>query len=96
MFIPSPEDDWDESTLSLLSETEKAARRNGTKIHYIKENIKLSFDGGLTDSVYAPNDAVILSEDGNDSSLLIKAEYGNTSALYTGDMTDYAENEYIG
>ncbi len=95
VFVPSPEADWDEDMLALMAKTEKAASENGTILHYITENLRLNFDSGLTVSVYAPNDAVIISDDGNDSSLLIRAEYGNTNALYTGDMTAFAESEYI-
>lgn len=95
VFIPSPKLYTEADALSLLRETETAAKLHGTNIHYITENTKLTFDGGLTISVYAPDEVITLSDDENDYSLLIKAEYGETSVLYTGDMTAYAENEYM-
>ncbi len=95
VFAPAPDADWDDEEFSLMEQTEAAARKNGTTVNYISENTELSFDGGLTVSVYAPDDVIVFSKDDNDSSLLIKAEYRNTSVLYTGDMTAYAENEYM-
>lgn len=95
VFFPAPEDDWDNGSISLMREAINAANRNGTKIHYITENKMLTFDRGLSISVYAPNAVIKLSDNENDSSLLIKAKYGSTSVLYTGDMSTFAESEYI-
>ena len=45
--------------------------------------------------MYLPNDAINFSRDVNDTSVLLKVCYGETEALYTGDITAYAERQYI-
>ena len=95
VFVPSPSFDKDEDTKQWRAELEKAAAENDTEIHYFAENERIRFDSGLVINVYLPNDAINFSRDVNDTSVLLKVCYGETEALYTGDITAYAERQYI-
>lgn len=95
VFVPSPEPDMSVSEISLMKETETVAKEYGAKLHYIEDDTVIKFDKGLNLYVYAPDESIRISNDGNNSSLLIKAEYENTSVLYTGDMTAYAEHRFL-
>lgn len=61
----------------------------------MSENTRLVFDCGIVLDMYVPNDIVRISNDDNDMSLLIKAKYYNTSAIYSGDISSLAEKGFI-
>lgn len=95
VFAPAPQDNWSDEMYEYKSKLEYAAAEKGTQINYISQDTKISFDCGINIFLYAPNEAVNISDDDNDRSMLIKAEYGNTSAIYTGDLSAYAEKGYM-
>ena len=91
VFVPPRESCIDEDMAGWADEIERTAAENGTAVHYISEDTRIRFMSGITLTVHVPGSAVSVSDDGNDTSLLIKAEYGGASCLYTGDMTQFAE-----
>ncbi|MCH5211725.1 MAG: ComEC/Rec2 family competence protein [Oscillospiraceae bacterium] len=92
VFYLPPEDD-DNELSEWFNELKAAAEENGTKLCPLTENTRISFDCGQTFDVYLPNSALLDEE--NDTSILIKASYGNTDVLYTGDITAESESEFL-
>ena len=92
-YMPPAGEDTEMSEWHSKLKTAAAAR--GTELCPVLEDTRLCFDGGLTLYVYVPGKILLYDGDENDSSLLIRAEYGRTSALYTGDMSERAEAEYM-
>ncbi|MGN0162965.1 MAG: ComEC/Rec2 family competence protein [Candidatus Ornithomonoglobus sp.] len=95
VFAPAVTESDDDEMKQWAAELEAAAEENGTEIHYISENTRIKFDKGLIINVYTPDDVIKLSQDDNDTSLLMNISYGNFSALYTGDLTTYGEHEFL-
>ncbi len=91
VFVPPYDSCVDDDMRMWAEELRNAAEANGTEVLEISEDKRISFKGGTVLSVYVPDAVLGISGDGNDTSLLIKAEYGDTSCLYTGDMTSFAE-----
>lgn len=91
VFVPPYSSCTDDSMRLLAGELRAAAEENGTEVYELSDDKRISFRGGAVLSVYVPDDTLRISDDGNDTSLLIKAEYGSVSCLYTGDMTSFAE-----
>lgn len=95
VFAPEPQDNWSDEMCEYKKILENAAAENDTQIYYIKEDTKICFDCGINVILYAPDEKLNMSDDDNDRSMLIKAEYGNTSAIYTGDLSNFAEKAYM-
>ncbi len=95
VFAPAPDEKWTDEMYEYKAELESAASVSGTEIHYVSENTRLVFDCGIVLDMYVPNDIVRISNDDNDMSLLIKAKYYNTSAIYSGDISSLAEKGFI-
>lgn len=95
LFISPPEKDSEDDMEIWRSEIETVAAENGTKVNYLYGGERIRFKSGLIIDVYPQNEVIEFSKDGNDSSLLMKATYGENSVLYTGDMTGYCEKQYI-
>ena len=74
---------------------ENAALRNGTEIHYISEETLLTYNNGMTLRIIPPSKKTELSDDENDSSYVYRIDYGDFSALFTGDMTSFAEGNLV-
>lgn len=74
---------------------ENAALRNGTEIHYISEETLLTYNNGMTLRIIPPSKKTELSDDENDSSYVYRIDYGGFSALFTGDMTSFAEGNLV-
>ena len=73
----------------------EAAEAHGTELCELSEDMRLSFDCGLSFNIYLPDKLQLASGDENDASLLIRAEYKGASALFTGDMSAMSETEFI-
>lgn len=74
---------------------EQAARKNNTIIHYISEETLLTYNNGMTLKIVPPPDKVSVSTDENDTSYMYRIEYGDFSAVFTGDMTAFSERALI-
>ena len=70
---------------------EAAAKENGTKIHYLTDEILLRYNNGMTIQVIPPARKTTMSTDENDTTYVYYLKYGDFSAMYTGDMSQYAE-----
>lgn len=70
---------------------EEAAREHNTAIHYISEETLLTYNNGMTLRIIPPAKKTAVSDDENDTSYVYRIEYGNFSALFTGDMSEFAE-----
>lgn len=90
LFMPDIEPDNE-----IRREAELLAKEKGTKIHYISEDIRLNFDSGMVIEVTVPDERTKMSDDENDTSLLLNVIYGNMNCLFTGDMTKFAENSLL-
>ena len=74
---------------------EDAANEHGTKIHYLKEETLLKYDGGMSIHVIPPAPKTRISDDENDTTYVYEVSYGDFSALFTGDMSRFAEKNLI-
>ena len=90
LFMPDIEPDNE-----IRREAEMVAKENGTKIHYISEDIRLNFDSGMVIEVIVPDERTKMSDDENDTSLLMNVIYGDMNCLFTGDMTKFSENSLL-
>ena len=70
---------------------EKAAAENGTAVHYISEETLLTYNNGMTIRIIPPTKKTAISDDENDTSYIYYVEYGGFSAMFTGDMSAFAE-----
>lgn len=95
VFAPAPEDDWGSEMIELASELEKAAEENGAVLHYISEDTRIEFESGLVIEMYPPNEILKLSDDENNTSMLIRAEYNGVGVLYSGDLTSFGEYAHL-
>ncbi len=95
VFAPAVTEGADDEMKRWAACLEAAAEENGTEIHYITGNTRIKFDKGLIINIYTPDDVIKLSQDDNDTSLLMNISYGDFSALYTGDLTTYGEHEFL-
>lgn len=75
-------------------ELETIARKKNIKIEYLMENDEINFRSGLRIKFIAPNKKQLLSSEPNDTSLVAQIEYGNFTALFTGDSTDTINENY--
>ncbi len=70
---------------------EKAAKENGTNVHYISEETLLTYNNGMTIRIIPPSKKTAISDDENDTTFVYRVEYAGFSALFTGDMSSFAE-----
>lgn len=90
LFMP---DSMPES--ELRAEAEEAARKAGTDIYYISEDTRVNFKSGITVEIIVPDERTKMSDDENDTSLLMNVSYGDVNCLFTGDMTKFGENSLL-
>ena len=93
-FMPPAPDDGEPT--QWYNELKTAAAAAGTRLCPITEDTWIKFDKGLTIRVYLPDKPFAANGNENDSSLLIRVEYGDASALFTGDMSARIEREFVG
>lgn len=67
-------------------ELEEIAEERHINIEYLRLGDEIHFRSGLTLSVIAPDRALVDKYNENDTSLVITADYGEFSALFTGDF----------
>ena len=94
VYAPILTDSDSESMREWASKLRKASDESGAVLCYVSQNTRLEFSDGLVIDIYAPPDFV-KRHDENDTSLAVKASFGEFSALYTGDMTSFSEREFI-
>ncbi|MDD6484477.1 MAG: ComEC/Rec2 family competence protein [Clostridiales bacterium] len=90
VFAPVCSDDNE-----LKRELEDAAQKSGTQIYYIDSDTRISFKSGLELEVFVPDERTRLSEDENDTSLMINVKYGKFNTLFTGDMTKFSQQSMV-
>lgn len=74
---------------------ENAAEESGTAVHYISEETLLTYNNGMTIRIIPPAKKTAISDDENDTSYVYYVEYGEFSAMFTGDMSAFAEKNLI-
>ncbi len=94
VFIPEITEADSNSMVELSANIRRVAQMRGTKVCFVTEDTRLEFDSGLTLDIFAPDEA-LRKNDENDTSLIVRASYGDFSALYTGDITSRSEKELI-
>ena len=90
LFLPDSLEDSD-----LRKEAEQAAKEAGTEIYYLSGDTRLNFKNGLVVDVYTPDERTRMSEQENDTSLLLNVRYGESNCLFTGDMTGFSEHSLL-
>lgn len=74
---------------------ETAAVENNTKIHYISKETILKYNNEMRIHIIPPAYKTGISDDENDTSIVYYLEYKDISAVFTGDMSKFAENNLI-
>ena len=92
VFMPVITDTDSEAMRELAEGIRHTAEENGTQVRYVDKNTRLEFESGLILDIYSPDEYVRQSDE-NNTSIPVKLQYGEFSALYTGDMTGRAETE---
>lgn len=77
------------------SALETAAMENGTTVHYISKETLLTYNNGMTIRIIPPSEKTKTSDDENDTTYVYRLEYGEFSAMFTGDITSFAEKNLI-
>ena len=77
-------------------EIERLAWEKGIKVSYYTRGYVLSYPSGLRLEILSPEPQTLLTDEENDTSLVVRAEYGAFRALFTGDMTTVVEERYAG
>lgn len=90
LFIPDTMSDCE-----IRLEAEKAAYEAGTKVYYISQDTRVVFDNGLIAEIFVPDERTMMSDDENDTSLVINVMYGDVNCLFTGDMTMLGETSML-
>ncbi len=90
LFLPD-EMEGSEWRLAL----EETARQNNVKVHYIKEETLIKYKNGMVIHAVPPVPKTRISDDENDTTYVYYLEYGNFSAVLTGDMSAFAEGNLI-
>lgn len=75
-------------------ELEEIAKKRNIQIKYLHAGDIIKFDSGLILKVLAPSNEQLSDTDENDMSLVISAEYGKFTALFTGDSSTPLTNAY--
>lgn len=70
---------------------EEAARERGTKIHYISQETLLTYKNGMKIKIVPPAAKTRISDDENDTTYVYYVEYGGFKTVFTGDMSEFAE-----
>lgn len=91
VFLPAATEEDNE----FLIELKEAAARNGTALHFVSRDTRLTFKSGLTIEISVPRGTAAMSSDDNDESLFVKASYGEIDCLFTGDMTSLSEYNFL-
>lgn len=71
---------------------ERAAEKNGTIVHYISEETLLTYNNGMTIRIVPPAEKTAISKDENDTTYVYYVEYGGFKTVFTGDMSEFAED----
>ncbi len=74
---------------------ETAAAENGTTVHYMSKETLITYNNGMKIRAIPPVGNTKLSNDENDTTCVYRLEYGDFSAVFTGDMSSFAEKNMI-
>lgn len=94
VFIPEITEADSNSMTELSANIRRTAQLRGTKVCFVTEDTRLKFKSGLTIDIFAPDEGLRRGDE-NDTSLIVRASYGDFSALYTGDITSRSERNII-
>ncbi len=70
---------------------ESHAIKYNIKINYITKDTTYNLGNGITIDAITPTKLALFTEDENNTTVIYKLSYGNTSCLFTGDITSVAE-----
>lgn len=94
VYAPQILENDSDSMKEWAKELERAAFENGTKVYYIAENTTVCLKSGITLNIYVPTENIrSISE--NNTSMPVKVDFGEFSAVYTGDMDKNAEESFM-
>lgn len=95
IYVPVPQENWDDEMNEWLNRLKTAAAENGTEIVYAAMDCEVPIDSGMSVSIYAPDEAMNSTKDDNDKSLLFKVHCRGTDFLFTGDITSRGEKAIL-
>ena len=75
----------------LRKTIESHAKKYNIKINYITKDTTYNLGNGITIDAITPTKLAMFTEDENNTTVVYKMSYGNTSCLFTGDITSVAE-----
>ncbi len=75
----------------LRTKIESLAKKHNAKINYITKDATYNLENGITINAITPTKLALFTEDENNTSVIYRLSYGNTSCLFTGDITSVAE-----
>ena len=93
VYAPRINDSDSDTMKDWKDKLETAARENGTEICYITNDTRIEF-GSLVLDMYLPDETLSQLNE-NDTTMSVRAQYGDFSVLYTGDMSADAEKALI-
>lgn len=95
VYAPQIRETDSDSMKEWAEELKDVATKNGTEIRYITEDTTVSLKSGITLNIYVPDESIRnISE--NNTTMPVKVEFGEFSAVYTGDMDNAAEESFMG
>lgn len=94
VYAPMPTEADSDKMREWATKLRDVAKESGATLCYVSTDTRLEFSDGLIIDIYAP-EKYISKHDENDTSLPIKVSFGEFSVLYTGDMTSFAEREFM-
>ena len=89
LYLPPPVNE-----VKYYNELIIKAKNMGTKVHILETDTVLKFKSGLIIDIKAPIKSFATSDE-NDTSLLVRASFGETDCTFTGDMSELLETRYI-
>lgn len=89
LYLPKPIDE-----IKYFNELVITAKETGTKVHIVEKDVVLNFNSGLRIDIKVPIKSIATTDE-NDTSLLVRASFGNSACTFTGDMSKISEKRYI-
>lgn len=77
-------------------EIEYIAEEKDIKLSYFEAGTHMKFNSGMVLNIISPDANDLNSDNENDTSFGIRVDYGEFSALFTGDITEKTEKNHLG
>ncbi|MBI5369622.1 MBL fold metallo-hydrolase [Candidatus Uhrbacteria bacterium] len=78
----------------VIDEFARAEAEEGASVRLVRKGDSFVFDGVSLDILWPTDQAVVTKKDRNDTSVVVRVRYGQTSLLLTGDATSAIEPDF--